>query len=87
MQRKGIHPKIRAELSELIEFLETLGYTCISSEYSPGAFGNFYLDLVGRKGSIRLIRDKSQYSIDGTNLDVTEDRDEFTAAVILWLQI
>lgn len=90
-----VHRHIRSEVPDLIRSLEERGYTPIQSEYSVGAFGNFYLDFVGRKGTFRITRDRGYLSFErqGTSAGCTElifdrafeDASEFTRTVLEWL--
>lgn len=82
--------EISADIGSLIDQLTRLGLKVDGSEYDPKAFGDFYVDFSGSKGSFRIIRDRSQYLIDGEVAILRkqglfrsfDSRDEFSVAVL-----
>jgi len=41
----------------------------MNSQYNPEFFGNYYLDFSNGKISYRLIKDRSQYYLEGKSVD------------------
>jgi hypothetical protein len=68
-----IHDAIRRDLGPLLSRLSELGYAPTKSEYSPHAFGNYFVDFSGPTGCLRLVRDRSQYTVEA-------ERDSLEAA-------
>ena len=56
---------VQEAIGPLLSDLERLGLHVESSESSAESFGDFVVDLVGSRGRIRLVRDRSQYYLDG----------------------
>jgi hypothetical protein len=78
-------------LSQLAEF----GYQPTDSHYDSQRFGNYYVDLLAGKTSLRIVRDRSQYYIDAKSTDrlqesgilrAFDDRRAFEQAVLEWLR-
>jgi len=78
-------------LSQLAEF----GYQPTDSHYDSQSFGNYYVDLLAGKTSLRIVRDRSQYYIDSKStgqlqesgmLRAFDDRRSFEQAVLEWLR-
>jgi hypothetical protein len=44
-------------------------FKLIYSQYNPEAFGNYYIDISNGKFFYRLIRDRSQYYLEGKTAD------------------
>ena len=64
--------EITQAIGPLLEQLGELGYRVTESRYEPDSFGNFYVDCQGRKGAFRIVRDRSQYFLDGNVEDIKE---------------
>lgn len=85
---------VRADLGQLIEGLESAGYTPIRSVYAPDQFGNYCVDFTGPGGSLRVVRDRSQYTVSGRRellesaglWRAFDDREEFASALITWFK-
>ena len=57
----GIEPEARALISEL----RAAGWIVSASNYDSKSFGNWWVDLHHTGHVIRLVKDRSQYMIDG----------------------
>lgn len=60
-----MHPKISEAIGPLLTQLESLGARFTNDTYSRESFGNFYVDCTLRGKRFRLLRDRSQYMIEG----------------------
>jgi hypothetical protein len=56
---------ILEDIGTLLTELEGLGVKETASQYDEKHFGNFYVDVTGRRGSFRIVRDRGQYLLDG----------------------
>jgi hypothetical protein len=89
-----IAAEISADIGPLIEQLEGLGLRIEGWRYDAKTFGNFYVDFTGPNGSFRIIRDRSQYILDGDISRLKElglfrafdSRDDFGVAVLSFAQ-
>ena len=85
-----IAAEISSDIGPLIEQLEELGLRVEGSRYDAKSFGDFYVDFLGSRGSFRVVRDRSQYYLDGDIERLKElglfkafdSRDEFSVAVL-----
>jgi hypothetical protein len=95
MKPHQVHKVIEQDLAPLLAGLAELGYVPIGNDYSPGAFGNYYLDFSGGPhGTLRIVLDRSQYTIENDRAALESvglwrafaDRDEFCSKVLAWLR-
>jgi hypothetical protein len=56
---------IQADVGALISELQAAGLRVSDSRYDANVFGNYYVDLVGSKGALRVTRDRGYYHIGG----------------------
>ena len=70
--------EITQAIGPLLEQLGELGFRVTDSRYEPNSFGNFYVDCKGRKVAFRIVRDRSQYFLDG-NVEDNKKRGVFRA--------
>ena len=56
---------ILADAGALLTELAAHGIHETASEYDPGHFGNYYVDLTGPHGDFRITRDRGQYLLHG----------------------
>jgi hypothetical protein len=56
---------ILEDIGTLLAELEGLGAKETASQYDAAHFGDFYVDVRGRKGTFRIVRDRGQYILDG----------------------
>ncbi len=89
-----IHQEIATDIGPLLSQLAKLGYEATGSLYDSKSFGNYSVDLVFDKNWLRIVRDRSQYSVDVASkeqlreagmLRAFEDRGAFERAVLEWL--
>ncbi len=81
-------------MSAVIPFLLEKGWDIFEYRYEPEVFGNWYIDFFRSDVTIRLVKDRSQYSIDGARAElksdgigrVFTDPKEFQQAVIDWIK-
>jgi len=62
--------EITNAIGPLLEQLNALGIRISGSQYDAESMGNFYVDCQGRKGTFRIVRDRSQYFLDGDVQDI-----------------
>lgn len=60
-----LDPEVRAEVGALIADLRTSGWRVVGSRYDAPSFGNWFVDLERDGRVIRLVKDRSQFMIDG----------------------
>jgi hypothetical protein len=58
--------EVEAEVGELISELLSVGWTVSTSHYDATLFGNWYIDVTRADRTIRLVKDRSQYMIEGS---------------------
>jgi hypothetical protein len=63
--REILHPKIKREAGDLIADLSESGWNVHSSQYSSQVFGNWSLVLRRGTQEITLVKERSQFTIDG----------------------
>ena len=56
---------IQADEGPLLSELQASGLRVTDSRYDAKVFGNYYVDLVGARGWLRVTRDRGQYLIGG----------------------
>lgn len=86
-----IAPEIIADVSHLVERLLKAGYRFGRSESRPRDFGNWFVDVRGKK-RFRLIKDRGQYMINGPEDELRtadlwrafRDKEEFSEKVAAW---
>jgi hypothetical protein len=61
--------EVETEVGALISQLHQTGWTVSASRYDAKAFGNWYVELRRTNRLIRLSKDRSQYQIDGSNIE------------------
>jgi hypothetical protein len=57
--------EIQADIGMLLSALEAGGLHVTYSRYDASVFGNYYVDLVGSRGSSRVVRDRGFYHLGG----------------------
>jgi len=57
--------KIQADVGALIGELQAAGLRVVDARYDANVFGNYYVHLVGSRGSLRVTRDRGYYHIGG----------------------
>jgi hypothetical protein len=91
---QSLPPEIVADLGELLVELEADGVQATSGEYSRESFGNYTVEFRSNKGLFRVVRDRSQYYIDGPSQDqllplglwrAFNDLETFSEALHGWL--
>lgn len=87
--------EVEDEIGSLLSDLNEAGFSPKASLYSPEAFGNWYVDLKGPIGAFRIIKDRSQYIVDGPKTEELEaaglwrsfdSLDEFGKVLMNWLR-
>ena len=68
-----LHWKIKREINGPISDLLEAGWTVHSSIYSEKSFGNWQVILRQGEDQISLVKDRSQYAIDGDEHLMTPD--------------
>jgi hypothetical protein len=58
-------PEVQGEPGPIVADLRTAGWTVTASRYDEQHFGNWYVDLMRDGQSFRLLKDRSQFIIDG----------------------
>jgi hypothetical protein len=85
--------EIKSEAGELLSELKSAGWSVETALYDARSFGNWYIDLQRAGITIRLLKDRSQYLIQGSNLreiksaglwKAFNDLNEFRRAVVGW---
>jgi hypothetical protein len=86
--------EVETEVGALISQLHQAGWIVSVSRYDAKAFGNWYVELRRANGLIRLSKDRSQYQIDGSNIEeiksaglwrAFDDLEHFRRAVGNWI--
>jgi hypothetical protein len=91
---KHLPVEIVQDLQGLLDRLNALGCVPAGGRYDPDVFGNYYVNFSGRKGPFRIIRDRSQYMVEGDRAVLEraglwrafDDREEFAARLLSWLE-
>lgn len=98
VDRAALHPKIKKEAGKLIALLAESGWVVHSSQYSAKFFGNWLILLRRGDDQIRLVKDRSEYSLDlsGSELEASTSLaggssytsfSAFQEAICRWLDI
>jgi len=69
-------PEVPAEAGALVATLRAVGWRVTASRYDAQSFGNWFVDLERDDRAIRLVKDRSQFMIEGQT-------DELRAAGLL----
>lgn len=72
-KREVLHRKIKREIDGPISDLLETGWTVHSSIYSAKFFGNWQVILRRGEDQVLLVKDRSQYAIDGDEHLMTPD--------------
>ena len=72
-RREVLHRKIKREINGPISDLLEAGWTVHSSVYSDKTFGNWQVILRRGEDQISLVKDRSQFAIDGDEHLMTQD--------------
>ncbi len=90
-----LEKEIDSDIGHLIERLVELGYEPTGSLYDAKSFGNYYVDLSSGKTRLRIVRDRSQYYVEGSSTEqlrragmfrAFDDRSAFERALLDWLR-
>jgi hypothetical protein len=95
MDRSGdnMPAEVEAEAGELIAELHSAGWTVSRSHYDARVFGNWYVDLRRADLTLRLVKDRSQYMVDGLPINeikaaglwrAFDDLEDFRHTVVKW---
>jgi hypothetical protein len=84
---------VALDLAELLPQLAAHGFHPGRCEYAPDVFGNYLVDFSAPTKSFRLIRDRSQYMLEGDQEELRDaglfrafdDKKEFQSALLSWL--
>jgi hypothetical protein len=85
---------IAREAGSLISTLRTAGWTLLEARYDAKTLGNWHIDLARDDLSLRLVKDRSQFFVDGPpvqELKATglwrafEDFAEFQRVIVNWV--
>jgi hypothetical protein len=85
---------VAVDLAELLPRLAAQGFHPSHCEYTPEAFGNYSVDFKAPTRSFRVIRDRSQYMLDGDQKELADpglwrafdDKKEFANVLLAWLE-
>jgi hypothetical protein len=88
-----VSDQIKLEAGSLLDELRESGWTVSTSRYDRDVMGNWSVDLVRREEKIRLIKDRSQYLLDGPRQEleaaglwrVYDSFDEFSRSVVCFV--
>lgn len=87
--------EIQAQLRRLIPVLSKLGWELTEARYMPLVFGNWGVKFEKLDLSFTVIKDRSQYMVDGVDIEklkaaglwrAFDDLNEFEDAIIAWLE-
>jgi hypothetical protein len=85
--------EVESEVGALIADLREAGWTVSASRYDARVFGNWYVDLRRKNQTIRLMKDRSQYTIGGPPIEEIkaaglrrsfDNLYEFQQAIVRW---
>jgi hypothetical protein len=84
--------EIQADIGVLLDALQAEGLHVTNSRHDASVFGNYYVDLVGSHGSLRVVSDRGYYHLGGDDdllrkLDLFrsfKDLSEFRDAVLAY---
>ena len=85
-------PEVRAETGAILADLSAAGWSVTASRYDAPVFGNWFVDLERDGRAIRLMKDRSQFMVDGPTDEIRaaglfkafEDMGIFREAVVVW---
>jgi hypothetical protein len=85
---------IQSDIGKILSDLQALGMRITDSHFDAPNFGNYFVDLDGTAGRIRITRDRSQYILDGSDERIRalglfrafDSVDEFRMAVIAYVR-
>ena len=86
--------EIQSDIGGLLDKLAKMGLMPTGSLYSPESFGDYYVDFGSPVGWFRIVRDRSQYQLDGRR-ELLEpaglwrsfnSREQFERQVLTWLE-
>jgi hypothetical protein len=66
-------PEIVTEAGELISELRSAGWTVEGSQFDAKVFGNWFVDLRRASRTLRLVKDRSQFMVDGPSMQQKKD--------------
>ena len=78
----------------LVSALLSRGWNVVSSSYDASCFGNWHIDMRNGGSTLRIVKDRSQYMIDGSELHELKAAglfrafgglQEFRNAIMNWL--
>lgn len=90
----GLSVQVEAEVGGIISALNATEWVVSTSLYEAKSFGNWYVDLRRGEHTIRLVKDRSQYMIEGSEIQeiksaglwhAFDDLGEFNQAVTHWI--
>jgi hypothetical protein len=92
--RDHLPAALEVEMSHCSSLSAQRGWEIFEFRYEPQVFGNWYIDLFHSDFTIRLVKDRSQYSVDGDKGTLEPgdmrrtftDSAEFQQAVIEWIE-
>jgi len=91
---KELPAEVRDEIEGLVSSLLDRGWSLVSTSYDASCFGNWHIDLRNCGSTLRLVKDRSQYMIDGSEVDelkavglfrAFDGLQEFRNAITNWL--
>jgi hypothetical protein len=93
-QKNFLPAELETELSIGIPFLLERGWEIFEFRYEPQTFGNWYIDFFRSDLTIRLVKERSQYSVEGNAGELRStgmwrvfmDATEFQQAIIDWIE-
>jgi hypothetical protein len=83
-----------SEIEELVDALAGLGFPLVRYSEEPRAFNNFYADFSNGSVCFRVIRDRSQFMVDGEKrtLELSglwkafDNQSTFEQALLKWVR-
>jgi hypothetical protein len=90
---QDVPTQIARDVGSLLSELCASGWTISFSRYDPKIFGNWYVDLCRGDDTIQLVKDRSQYLLNGPSWKELEsaglakafdEGDKFQRAVVDW---
>ena len=89
----GLPKKVASEINGILADLLQSGWQVLDYRFDPQSFGNWYVQLTRNDSSITVIKDRSQYTLNGpsknelkgTGLERTfNDQADFRRALRHW---
>jgi hypothetical protein len=93
-ESRDICTEIKNEADSLLSPLQSAGWVIASSEYDAEVMGSWNVELVQGKHSLRLVKDRSQFYLNGPSIEslqavglsgVFTAFAEFRRAVLKWV--